>query len=232
MAEPVFPEDIERTINEVLLKETRSMCGTMSLVASRFYVWTKPISFHTVIIRPTTNWVQRISDWLLPNANLIRVLVLDLPNNLGNRGRGCFSDEEVAAIAQLLRAAGRVKHLAVTWNVWAHLERDCGAISVESLYLMWDGAMFVDGPDLGNLQQPSALKDLTVYAHRNLGRRGFSLFSQLSSTENYCPQTSHCPNLAYVAYAADSDTPINVKGFNLKGSMFVRVGSYAGPFVK
>ncbi|KAJ7172175.1 hypothetical protein C8R46DRAFT_1085020 [Mycena filopes] len=223
--EPVLTEDMERTVNEVLLKETRGMCGVMSLVASRFYTWTKPITFHTVIVRPRKNWVQRINDCLLPNAHLIHVLVLDLPNIVGKETRARFSDEEVAAIARLLRAAERVKHLVVTWNIWAHLEHECGAIPVESLYLMWDGAMYVDRPDLNNLQYPSSLQDLTVYAHRNLGQRGFSLFSQLSSTQNYCPQTSHCTNLAYVAYATDSATGVKVGGFGLKGSMFIRVGS-------
>jgi hypothetical protein len=34
-----FPEDIERTITGVLLNDARDMCGTMSLVASRFHAW-------------------------------------------------------------------------------------------------------------------------------------------------------------------------------------------------
>jgi hypothetical protein len=37
--EPTFPEDIERTIIDVLLNDARDMCGTMSLVASRFHAW-------------------------------------------------------------------------------------------------------------------------------------------------------------------------------------------------
>ncbi|KAJ7165997.1 hypothetical protein C8R46DRAFT_1192475 [Mycena filopes] len=207
----------------VLLKETRGMCGVMSLVASRFYAWTKPITFHSVTVRRNENWVQRVDDYLLPNANLIHVLVLELPNTVGNRERAQFSEEEGATIAQLLEAAGHVKHLAVTWNIWADLERECGAIRVENLYLIWDGAMYVDGPDLGNLQHPAALKDLMIYAHHNLGRRGFSLFHQF--TINYCPQTGHCPNLAYVTYAVSYGKRVNAGHFGLKGSMFVRVGS-------
>ncbi|KAJ7174541.1 hypothetical protein C8R46DRAFT_1252184 [Mycena filopes] len=222
--QPVFPQDIERTINEVLLKETRGMCGVMSLVASRFYAWTIPITFHTVIVHPHKNWMQRINEYLLPNANLIHVLVLALPNTVGHRERAQFSDKEVAAIAQLLQAAERVKHLAVTWNIWAHLEHACGTIPVESLYLMWDGVLYVDPPNLGNLQHPSALKDLTFHAPHNLGLRGCSSFG-MWKTRNYCPQTRHCPNLAYVAYATASATPIGVRGFGLTGFMFVRVGS-------
>ncbi|KAJ7165958.1 hypothetical protein C8R46DRAFT_1219731 [Mycena filopes] len=176
-----------------------------------------------MVVRPHKNWVQRINNWLLPNADLIHVLVLDLPNNVEHCERAQFSDEEKAAIARLLRAARRVKHLAVTWNIWAHLERECGAVPVESLYLMWDGAMYVDRPDLRNLEHPSALKDLTVYAYHYLGRRGSSSFRQY--TKNYCPQTRHCPNLAYVAYATDSATPVNVKDLRLKGSMFIHVPS-------
>ncbi|KAJ6479246.1 hypothetical protein C8R47DRAFT_1198281 [Mycena vitilis] len=63
----------------MLLLDARGMCHTMSLVASRFNVWTKPITFHTVIVRPHDNWVQRVRDHLLPNGNFIRILVLDLP---------------------------------------------------------------------------------------------------------------------------------------------------------
>jgi len=36
---PAFPEDIERAINQALLDDARDMCGTMSLVACRFYAW-------------------------------------------------------------------------------------------------------------------------------------------------------------------------------------------------
>ncbi|KAJ7174531.1 hypothetical protein C8R46DRAFT_1189296 [Mycena filopes] len=230
MAEPVFPPDVERTVNEVLLKETRGMCTAMSLVASRFYAWTKPIMFHTVIVRPHKNWVERVNDWLLPNANLIHVLVLDLPNvtegKFGDGHRERFSAEETTAIRRLLHAAGgHVKHFAVTWNIWAHLEGECGAIPVESLYLIWDRAMYVGGPSLRNLQHPLVLKDLTVYAPRDLGLRGYSVSMFRQSTENYCPHTRHCPNLAYVTYAAHSAEGVNERGWGLKGSMFVHVGS-------
>jgi hypothetical protein len=35
----IFPDDIERAIHEALLNDTKDMCYTMSLVASRFYAW-------------------------------------------------------------------------------------------------------------------------------------------------------------------------------------------------
>ncbi|KAJ7165960.1 hypothetical protein C8R46DRAFT_1351441 [Mycena filopes] len=190
----------------------------MSLVASRFYAWTKPIKFFTVIVRPRNNWVQRIDDWLLPNANLIHVLVLDLPNIVGEETRGRFSDEELAAIGRLLRAAKRVKHLAATWNIWAHLERECGAIAVESLYLMWDRAMFVDPPELYHLQHPSVLRDLTIHAPYTLTHSWFR-----SPGENYFPRTGHCANLAYVAYATGFLPDIVTAG--MEGSMFICVPS-------
>ncbi|KAJ7108166.1 hypothetical protein C8R44DRAFT_744117 [Mycena epipterygia] len=139
-SEPTFPEDIERTINEVLLNDARDMCGTMSLVASRFHTWTRPIMFHTVIIRRRGDWIQRISDCLLLNASFIRVLVLDLTSTQLPRVRAQIPDEELSPIRLLLEASGRVGHLAVTWNIWAHLQRECGALRLESLYLVWDGA--------------------------------------------------------------------------------------------
>ncbi|KAJ7174524.1 hypothetical protein C8R46DRAFT_1214724 [Mycena filopes] len=222
--EPVFPEDIERTVNEVLLKETRGMCGAMSLVAFRFYTWTQPIAFHTVVIRPRKNWVQRVNDWLLPNAHLIQVLVVALPNIVGAGAQGRCSGEEVAAIGRLLHAAKRVKHLAVTWSIWAHLGHECGAIPVESLYLMWDGAIYdrVSPPHLDHLQHPFALKDLTVHAPRDL--RGFSWFHEVPIAENYFPQTTHCPNLTSVAYAAQHlPGMVNVGRDHTQGSMFIYV---------
>lgn len=191
---------------------------------------TQPIAFHTVIIRPRKNWIQRVNDWLLPNANLIQVLVVALPNivggELGGGAQGRCSDEEVAAIAQLLQAAKHVKHLAVTWSIWAHLGPECGAIPVESLYLMWDGVMYdrVSPPHLDHLQHPFALKDLTVHAPRDL--RGFSWFHEIPAAENYFPQTMHCPNLAYVAYAAQHLPGIvNVGRDHTQGSMFIYVPS-------
>ncbi|KAJ7725225.1 hypothetical protein DFH07DRAFT_783058 [Mycena maculata] len=162
--EPTFPEDIERTINEVVLNDTRDMCGTMSLVASRFHAWTKPIMFHTVIVRPRKNSLQRISESLLPNTNLIRILVLDLDPGL--------SAEESSYIRRLLECSHQVRHLAVTWNIWVEFERECGALQLQSLYLFWDGDTDSPRPFLRHLQYPSALKDFTVYAPDRLGRPG------------------------------------------------------------
>ncbi|KAJ7477654.1 hypothetical protein FB451DRAFT_1173199 [Mycena latifolia] len=103
-----FPEDIERAINKVLLNDTREMCGTMSLVASRF---------RTCFIR-------------------ILVLDLDLPFTEG-RGRSHLPEEELLLIRRVLEASGRIRHLAVTWNIWAHLPRECGALWLSGLYLIW-----------------------------------------------------------------------------------------------
>ncbi|KAJ7656799.1 hypothetical protein DFH06DRAFT_1473420, partial [Mycena polygramma] len=77
---PKFPEDLERTITEVLLNDAADMCGTMSLLASRFHAWAIPFAFHTVVIHQRDDWMQRISECFLPNANTIHVLVLHLPS--------------------------------------------------------------------------------------------------------------------------------------------------------
>ncbi|KAJ6564136.1 hypothetical protein B0H19DRAFT_1258627 [Mycena capillaripes] len=87
----------------------------MSLVASRFHAWTKPFTFHTVIVRRHDKWVQTTTDCVLPNASFIRMLVLDLPFTQ-DEVRLQSSAEELSIIRRLLEACGRVSHLAVTWN--------------------------------------------------------------------------------------------------------------------
>ncbi|KAJ6553150.1 hypothetical protein B0H19DRAFT_1263554 [Mycena capillaripes] len=127
--ELALPEDIERAITEMLLSETRDMCGTVSLVASRFNTWSKPFKFRTVIVRQRKSWMKRISRVLLPNAHFIRVLAVDLPSE-----RGQLPEKESFHIQRLLDASTHVSHLAVVWHIWAHLPRECGALQLESLY--------------------------------------------------------------------------------------------------
>ncbi|KAJ7657318.1 kinase-like domain-containing protein [Mycena polygramma] len=171
---PTFPEDIERTINEVVLNDTRRMCGTMKLVASRFETWTKPIMFHTAVVRRRDNWMQRVEECLLPNGSLIRILVLDLGLR-GSEGYYCqdplhrkkSSEKELSLLRRLLEACGQVNHLAVTWNVWDQLQGECGALRLKSLYLIWDGTFGNDAPSLDHLQHPADLEDLTLSAWRS-----------------------------------------------------------------
>ncbi|KAJ7670230.1 hypothetical protein B0H17DRAFT_1086127 [Mycena rosella] len=214
---PRFPEDIERAINDALLHDARDMCGTMSLVASRFYAWTKPITFRTVVVRRHDDWTKRISNLLLPNAGFIRALAIDLPSPR-------LSDDELSHIRQLLEASQRVRHLAVGWNVWARFYPECGSLQLESLYLIWDRAHPASPPSLKHLQHPAELKDLTIYAPPD--PRNPTPFRPWG--ELFLPATAHCPNLAYVTYAADR-TPVPTVGSlcedlsNLQGAMFVLV---------
>ncbi|KAJ7174466.1 hypothetical protein C8R46DRAFT_1252014 [Mycena filopes] len=195
---PTFPEDLERQICEVLLNDTRDMRGVMSLVASRFNIWTKPIKFHTVVVRRHNDWMQRLDDCILPNAGLIRALVLDLSFSKDDR-RCLFSNEELSSIRRLLGASEGVTHLAVTWNIWAYLERECGALRLQSLYLIWDDALLdVNPPQLGGLQHPAALEDITIFAPLSLDPH----YSGWHRPEDYLPHAWHCTNLAYVTYAA------------------------------
>ncbi|KAJ7713853.1 hypothetical protein DFH07DRAFT_1016892 [Mycena maculata] len=221
---PAFPEDVERAINEVLLNDTREMCSTMSLVASRFQAWTKPIMFHAVIVRPRRNWLQRISQSLLPNADLIHILVLDLPFTERGSRYPRLSDKESSHIRRLLQASQRVRRLAVTWNIWAEFERECGALQLESLYLIWDRIDGSDRPSLNHLQHPSALQDLTVYAPY-----------RLRSPQDHwrpgvlcLPQMTHCVNIAYVTYATDlwSEALRTVGELYLKRTIFILVDMY------
>ncbi|KAJ7221110.1 hypothetical protein C8J57DRAFT_1254119 [Mycena rebaudengoi] len=108
---PAFPEDLERVITEVLLNDTRDMCGTMSLVASRFHSWTTPFRFHTVAVRVRKICMRRLRHWVLPNAQFTQILVLDLPFKEGPR-RGQWPDKMLACSRRLLVASGSVRHLA------------------------------------------------------------------------------------------------------------------------
>ncbi|KAJ6564078.1 hypothetical protein B0H19DRAFT_1067675 [Mycena capillaripes] len=224
MFQPSLPEDIERTITEVVLDDATDMAGTMSLVASRFHAWTKPLTFHTVIVRRHDNWMQRISDCILPNASFIRILVLDLPFTQ-DEVRLQSSAEELSIIRQLLEACGRVRHLAVTWNIWAHLERECGVLELKSLYLIWDGAYFhSNAPSFLHLTHPAALQDLTISAPADLENpTPFRLRGQL-----YLPVWTQAwrksfLNFAYVTYASDRLPRPGVCDSNLKWTILVVV---------
>ncbi|KAJ7174386.1 hypothetical protein C8R46DRAFT_1031073 [Mycena filopes] len=186
-ADPTLPQDLEREICEVLLEDARDMYATISLVAPRFHAWAKHIKFHTVVVRRHNDWVQRINECVLPNAEFIRVLVLDLP----------FRDDKPCPAQRL---AG-VRHLAVTWKIWKCLARECGALHLQSLYVIWDGVSFdVEAAKgkaltLKRLQHPAALKALTVYAP-------LSVEPHRTGADMYFPATTNCTSLAYVTYAA------------------------------
>ncbi|KAJ6587964.1 hypothetical protein B0H19DRAFT_1097577 [Mycena capillaripes] len=221
--QPIFPEDIERAINEVLLNDTGDMCGTMSLVASRFHIWNKPIMFHTIFVHRHNNWMKRIGDYLMPNASFIRILVLSLPLTRGP-ARLPSSAEELSLIRKLLEASGGIRHLAVTWNLWAQLACECGVQRIESLYLIWDRAAFnISAPSLHHLQHPEELVDLTVYAPADLCNPvSFPVYG-----DYLVPATTHCVNLAYVTYAADRMPNVNMAYLRLKGAILVVVGRTA-----
>ncbi|KAJ7208015.1 hypothetical protein GGX14DRAFT_567314 [Mycena pura] len=214
---PAFSEDVERAINNVLLNDdARDMRGTMSLVASRFHAWTKPITFHTVVVRQHNDWTGRINDLLLPNASFIRVLALNLPS-IG----GPLSDDELSHIRLLLEASTQTRHLAVSWNVWARLHLECGSLPLESLYLIWDKFHPTSPPSLKHLQHLAKLTDLTIYAPPD--PRNPTPFRPWG--EFFLPSTAHLTNLTYVTYAADR-TPIPTIGSlceDVKGAMFVLV---------
>ncbi|KAJ7810888.1 hypothetical protein B0H14DRAFT_3151018 [Mycena olivaceomarginata] len=216
---PAFPEDIERAINDALLNDARDMCGTMSLVASRFYAWTKPFTFRTVIVRRHKNWTKRISDLLLQKASFIRILAIDLPH-----AQARVSDQELSHIRAFLEASDGVRSLAVSWTILAHLHRACGSLPLERLYLIWDRTHPTSLPSLKHMQHPTALKDLTVYAPPDL--RDATPFRPWG--ELYLPDTAGCVNLECVTYATDR-TPIPTVGSlcedipNLKAAMFVLV---------
>ncbi|KAJ7479615.1 hypothetical protein FB451DRAFT_1239406 [Mycena latifolia] len=214
-----FPEDVERAITDALLHDVRDMCGTMSLVASRFHAWTKPHLFRIVVVRRHESWTKRVSELLLPNARFIRALALDL-----RLVRGALSDEEAAHVQQLLEAAEGVRHLAVPWSIWARHPRECGRLPLESLCLVWDGTHPAAPPSLAHLQHPAALTDLTVCAPPDLRNpTPFRAWGDL-----YLPDTARCANLAWVAYAADRP-PVPTVGSlcadipQLKGALFVLV---------
>ncbi|KAJ7762846.1 hypothetical protein DFH07DRAFT_771059 [Mycena maculata] len=231
---PTFPEDIERVIHQVLLMDAKEMRGTLSLVALRFHAWTKPIMFHTVVVRRHKNWMQRIRECFLGNAGLIQILILRL-SFTEDQTRVQLSGEELSHIRWLLGASGRVKHLAVTWNIWAYLEPECGSLRLEGLFLIWDGALGIEHPSLASLKHPSALEDLTIFGPPDLIRerpfpgRG-STFRAFSNRMMYIPATGHCTSLAYLTYAANyPPSPSQLFLPRLKGTMQVIFGTEVRP---
>ncbi|KAJ7872960.1 hypothetical protein B0H13DRAFT_1895192 [Mycena leptocephala] len=227
IAEPTFPEDIEQTITDVLLNDARDMCGTMSLVASRFHASrTKPFKFRTVVVCQRSNWLKRISDILLPNASFIHVLAINLPLSEGQ-----LTDDELSLLRQLLlESTEQLRHLVVVWHLWTHFPAECGYLHLESFYLIcimtiWDRAWSstnpLSPPTLGNLRHPAELKDLTFYAPPNLTNP--VKYRPIGTL--YLPPTNHCPNLEYLTYVADR-TPVPAVSFfcgdpRIKGVMFV-----------
>ncbi|KAJ7101518.1 hypothetical protein B0H15DRAFT_796293 [Mycena belliarum] len=170
----------------------------MSLVASRFNIWTKPIALHTVRVRQRDNWMEWIRHCLLPNAGFMRILVLDMWSSK-TWDRVPLPNEELALIQKLLKASEHVAHFAVTWNIWSDLQHECSVLQIESLYLMWDHTLDVPGPSLANLQYPAVLRDLTVYAPPDLENP--NPFRRWP--EEYLPTTDQCPNIEYITYAVD-----------------------------
>ncbi|KAJ7174479.1 hypothetical protein C8R46DRAFT_90671 [Mycena filopes] len=163
--------------------------------------------------------MQRLDDCILPNAGLIRVLVLNLPRS-ENTVRCSFSDEELSSIRRLLGASKGVRRLAATWNIWAYLEPECGALRLQSLCLIWDHAFLdVKTPQLAELQHPAALEDITMFAPLSLDPH----WSGWRLPGTYLPNTRHCTNLTYVTYAATC-VVVTWKVRNLKGYMAVAVG--------
>ncbi|KAJ7657313.1 hypothetical protein DFH06DRAFT_1328128 [Mycena polygramma] len=224
--QPTFPEDIERAVNEVLLSDTREMCRTMRLVASRFETWTRPVMFHTAVVHRHNDWMQRVRESLLPNGSLIRILVLDLAlgdfDALMGRPGEKSSEEELSLLRRLLSACGQVNHIAVTWNIWSQLQSECGALPFQSLYLMWDGEFAGDSgaPSLDHLQHPEVLKDLTISAPGDLRGPSWSPTSYLSLPPR--EQTlAQCVNLAYITYASDQSPVISVASFEVEWTTLV-----------
>ncbi|KAJ6456561.1 hypothetical protein C8R47DRAFT_1165361 [Mycena vitilis] len=220
VAKPKFPEAVERTINDALLNDDKEMCGTMSLLASRFHTWTKPVTFQTVVVRRHDNWTRRIIELLLPNASIIRTLAIDMPLAQG----GPISDDELSHLRALIEASDGIRHLAVVWSIWARLNREFGSLRLESLYLIWDRTHPATPPSLTHLQHSAALTDLAVYAPPDISNpTPFRPWGEL-----YLPDTARCVNLSYVVYAADR-TPIPTVGSlcedipGLKAAMFVLV---------
>ncbi|KAJ7268437.1 hypothetical protein C8J57DRAFT_1717189 [Mycena rebaudengoi] len=216
--QPTFPEDLERVITEVLLSDARDMCSTMSLLASRFYSWTTPFRFHTVVVHRRKNWMRRIRDCVLPRARFIRILVLNLPFREGRR-RGQCPDEALALIRCLLDASRSISHLAVTWNIWSDLQIECGALRLESLYLIWDGAFYTSSPSLHCLQHPATLADLTVGAPSDLDKPMLPVWHP----KRYLPALAPCVNLAYLTYVSDRTPFPSVAYEPFRGTMLVLV---------
>ncbi|KAJ7075290.1 hypothetical protein B0H15DRAFT_867287 [Mycena belliarum] len=213
-AQPAFPEDIERIINDMLLSDAREMSGTMSLVAPRFHAWTRPATYRTIVIRRCDDWIHCVKEFLLPNAGLIRCLAIPLT----------LSDEEHDPIRALLNATHGVEHLAVSWTLWTQLPKECGALRLASLYLSWDLAAAA-APTLAHLQHPTLLTDLAIYAPPVLNN-----LTPFHPATLYVPDLAHCTRLSYVTYAAKAYPVIGRTVGNLceevpdlRGAMFVWV---------
>ncbi|KAJ7268448.1 hypothetical protein C8J57DRAFT_1717192 [Mycena rebaudengoi] len=201
--QPTFPEDLERVITEVLLTDARDMCGTMSLLASRFYPWTTPFRFHTVVVR------RRKADAATSRLR---------PAPEGRR-RGQCPDEALALIRCLLDASRSISHLAVTWNIWSDLQIECGVLRLESLYLIWDGTFYTSPPSLHHLQHPATLADLTVGAPSELDKPMLPVWHP----KRYLPALAPCVNLAYLTYVSDRTPFPSVAYEPFRGTMFVLV---------
>ncbi|KAJ7631568.1 hypothetical protein DFH06DRAFT_1128611 [Mycena polygramma] len=198
--ETVFPEDIEYTINQLLLEDAADMWTTMSRLASRFRTWTTPAMLRTVVIRLRDDWAKRIDDFFLPHARFIEVLAIDLPAT-----RGFLSGEELSCIRRLLRGSECVRHLAVSWHIWEQLASECGSLQLVSLYLIWDGAYDILPPSMNGSEYRAPLTDITIYAPPQLETR----WADLGWAEFYLPGTimEDLPKLTHMTYATSREVP-------------------------
>ncbi|KAH8824629.1 hypothetical protein DL96DRAFT_1818313 [Flagelloscypha sp. PMI_526] len=215
----ILPEDIEEEINAILLHNVPSMSGTMSLVASRFHTWSKPVQFHTIVIRRQKGWTSRVQE-LVHFAPFIRVLAFNLFNVHGD-----LNEEDIDAVRLLISACTEtVKHLALTWMIWSGCQSEINRLHLKSLYIFWDWASGPQIPSLVNLQYPEELKDLTMFSPAYVDN--FTAFHYEGAL--YLPDIKRCTNLEYVTYAADRYTSPTVGSLcedypNLKGVMFLLV---------
>ncbi|KAJ7154470.1 hypothetical protein C8R46DRAFT_1117471 [Mycena filopes] len=200
--QPIFPEDLERVITELLLLDAPDLCSTLSLVASRFRYWVRPMALQTVVIRRHHDWMTRINELFVPNASFIRTLVLYLPQS-----DSALSEDEFSHTQRLLTASPHIQHLAVDWQTWRRLPHECGSLSLKSLYLIWDGVHPASAPSLQHLQHPSELTDLTVLAP------AFPTVRTPRAVPGWYPvppgeltlpsDLAHCDNLAWLTYVSD-----------------------------
>jgi hypothetical protein len=120
-------------------------------------------------------------------------------------------------IRRLLTASENIRRLAVGWKIWARCQSECGALQLESLYLIWDRTHPTSAPSLKCLQHPPTLTDSGSWERNAFPPTGRALTSGHDALR-----------LAYVTYAADR-TPIPTVGSlceeipDLRGSMFVLV---------
>jgi hypothetical protein len=140
--------------------------------------------------------------------------------------RGQLSSEELSLIQQFLEGARQVRHLAVTWNIWAQFQHKCGALQLESLYLLWDGAfnilprVDIQKPTIDHLQHPDILENLTVSGPTNLD--GPTPWAPWGSRP-YLPATSQCVKLTSVTYVTTSMPLGWVSYCGVKSAMVVLV---------